>query len=715
LCAVVLMFYLPAVLAQEATTAPVPNDVERVIATLEDDQKRAQLLQQLRLLNDANRAIDSPQTSSSSAEITLELSQWVDSISARLLDSLSTLANLPYALGELGPQLINSGKTTDWFQIIAKIAAVLLCAWLVRAAVQRLLKRPRTNLEDSTPETWFSKFIIQFGRALLDFIGIGAFAICAYLILSLARLDEIPQLVSLAIINVFLLTRSVVVFARMIFSPDFGELRLIPAGDGSAQYWFLWIRRLSTVSVYGYVIIETVFLLGLPVPTYKVLLNLLGLVVLSMLIIVIQQSRRDLAEKIAGSQPETALMGVFRRQLAAFWNVFAILYLIFVYSVWVADIPGEFYYIGAGTALSLLIIIVATCVGFGFHRIIDHGFHLSEQLRVRIPSLDQRANRYVLQLKAVASILVCTIATITILDVWGLNISRWFENDMIREIGSRLGSIILIMSVAYIVWEILNISIEHGLTRARETSEEHGRLETLLPLGRKTAMLVILTLVSMIVLSELGINIGPLLAAAGVLGLAVGFGAQTLVKDIITGVFILFENSISVGDYIEVGGHEGEVENVSIRTIQLRDIEGSVHTVPFSSVSTVLNYTRDFGISKMDIGVAYREDIDRVVEVLNQIGSEMLEEPELAKDILKPLVVQGVQSLGDSSVNIRARIKTTAGMQWAMRREFYRRVKNRFDELGIEIPFPHQTIYFGVDQQGQAPAAQVQLKPLADK
>ena len=259
-------------------------------------------------------------------------------------------------------------------------------------------------------------------------------------------------------------------------------------------------------------------------------------------------------------------------------------------------------------------------VGFGLHRAIDRGFRLTEDLRTRIPSLEQRANRFVPLLKATASVLVCTVATIVILDVWGVEALRWFENDVVGEIGTRLANIVLIILMAYLVWEAFSISIEHALARAREASGDHARLKTLLPLARKTALVVICTLVTMIVLSELGINIGPLLAAAGVLGLAVGFGAQTLVKDIITGVFILIENSISVGDYVEVGGPEGEVEKVSIRTIQLRDIEGSVHTVPFSAVSTVLNYTRDFSISKLEIGIAYREDVDRVIDVLNQIG-----------------------------------------------------------------------------------------------
>ena len=712
LSAVVLAIYLPSLNAQDTATMPASTDVERVIANIEDEQKRAELLAQLRLLNTASQAADTPQIGSSGADILLELSQWVHGASAELVRSLSTLTTLPTEFSELGSRLVASGNTTNYMTVVAKIAAALLCAWLTQAVVKRLLARQRIALEGSTPRTLFSKTAIQFGRATIELLEIGAFTICAYLVMSVLRLGENPQLLMLAIINVILITRAVMVFARLLFSPDFGDLRLIPASDESAHYWFLWIRRLSAVGVYGYLSVETALLLGLPPTIHKVSLDLLGLIVLSMLIVVVQQNRQEVAAKIAGSQSTTVLIAVLRRQFAAFWNVFAVIYLIFVYAVWVAALPGGFSFIWVDSALSMLVVVLAMGIGFGLHSAIDRGFRLTEDLRARIPSLEQRMNRYLPQLKATASVMVCVLAIIAILNVWDVQALRWIENNTVGEIGSRLANIILILLVAYLVWEALSIAIEHGLARAKEASGDHARLETILPLASKTALVIICTMVSMIVLSELGINIGPLLAAAGVMGLAVGFGAQTLVKDIITGVFILIENSISVGDYVEVGGHEGEVENVSIRTIQLRDIEGSVHTVPFSAVSTVLNYTRDFSISKLDISVAYREDVDRVIDVLHQIGEGMLADPELAKDILEPLVVQGVQSLGDSSVNIRARIKTTAGKQWAMRRMFYGRMKKRFDELGIEIPFPHRTVYFGIDQQGQAPAAQVQIKPL---
>lgn len=711
-CAVMLVLNLPPVFAQGTVAAPASAEIEQIIANLEDEKKRAELLAQLRLLSAASRASDTPQADSPGAELLRELSHRVHSASSELVRALSTLTTLPTAFSDLGARLVAAGNGTIWLKVVAKIAAVLLCAWLVLAVVKRLLAGPRTALEGSAPERWLAKVPVQFGRAMLDLLAIGAFAVCAYAVLSLVRLGESSQFLTLAIINATILTRAVAVFARLLFSPRLGALRLIPASDESANYWFLWIRRLSTVGVYGYVLAETVLLLGFPATLHNVLLNLLGLVVLSMLIVVVQQNRRDVTARIAGAQSATVPIAVSRRRLADLWNVFAVLYLVFAYGVWVA-VPGGFSFIWIGSALSLLVVVLATGARFGLHRAIDRGFRLSEELRARIPSLEPRANRYVPKLKATASVLVSAVATIAILDVWGLQALDWFESGVGRELGARIGNIILIVLVAYLVWEALSIAIDHGLARAKEGSGEHARVETLLPLAQKTALVVICTLVAMTVLSELGINIGPLLAGAGVLGLAVGFGAQTLVKDIITGVFILIENSISVDDYVEVGGHEGTVEKVSIRTIQLRDIEGTVHTVPYSAVSTVLNYTRDFSISKLEISIAYREDVDRVVEVLNQIGAEMLADPELGKDILEPLVVQGVQSLGDSAVIIRARIRTTAGMQWAMRRAFHGRVKKRFDEVGIEIPFPHRTVYFGVDQQGEAPAAQVRIKPQA--
>jgi moderate conductance mechanosensitive channel len=217
--------------------------------------------------------------------------------------------------------------------------------------------------------------------------------------------------------------------------------------------------------------------------------------------------------------------------------------------------------------------------------------------------------------------------------------------------------------------------------------------------------------VGLVLLSEIGIDIAPLIASAGVLGLAIGFGAQKLVQDVITGLFILLEDSISVGDVVEVAGIGGVVEELSIRSIRLRDISGSVHTIPFSSVGTVTNLTKDFSFYVADIAIAYREDPDQVIEVCRAIVEEMRGEPAFERDILEPLDVLGVDQFADSAVIVKVRIKTKPIRQWAAGREFNKRMKKRFDELGIEIPFPHLTIYFGEDKTGNAPPGRLRVEP----
>ena len=188
-------------------------------------------------------------------------------------------------------------------------------------------------------------------------------------------------------------------------------------------------------------------------------------------------------------------------------------------------------------------------------------------------------------------------------------------------------------------------------------------------------------------------------------------------KDIITGLFILLEDSISVGDVVDVAGHSGVVESLTIRTIRLRDVQGTVHTVPFSEVSSVKNLTKEFSYALMEIGIAYREDVDDVIGVIQDVGATLRMDEGLSASILEDIQVQGLDRFDDSAVVIRARIKTKPLQQWSVRRAFNKALKRRFDELGIEMPFPHQTIYFGEDKTGAAPAAPVRLvrEPLRPK
>lgn len=230
---------------------------------------------------------------------------------------------------------------------------------------------------------------------------------------------------------------------------------------------------------------------------------------------------------------------------------------------------------------------------------------------------------------------------------------------------------------------------------------ELKRADTLSSVVRDVVRTIVLVVGGLMILSEVGVDLKPLLAAAGLGGLAIGFGAQSLVKDVITGFFILLENQIRVGDVVEVAGVGGLVEEVKLRTITLRDLSGNVHVVPNGIVDKVKNMTKVFSYYLFDVGVAYREDVDEVMAVLKEVAAEVRADPEFRDDILEPLEMLGVDQFADSAVVIKCRIKTQPIKQWKVGREMNRRIKKTFDARGIEIPFPHQTIYWGEPKQGK--------------
>lgn len=286
----------------------------------------------------------------------------------------------------------------------------------------------------------------------------------------------------------------------------------------------------------------------------------------------------------------------------------------------------------------------------------------------------------------------------------------WEFMDFAFIKGEFLGDILgvaLVAITAITIWEVFNSFLENKIHNADR--EERNRLRTLLPIIRNVAFIVFSVMFALVMLSELGIDILPLLAGAGILGIAIGFGAQTVVKDFLTGFTIILEDLIQVGDVASLGGKIGLIEKITIRKVQLRDLAGIVYTVPFSDIGVIENWTKDFSFYSLDVGVAYREDTDEVVKLLKEVDEDLRSDDKFKNLILEPIEVLGVDAFADSAVIIKARIKTKPIRQWDVGREFNRRMKYKFDEHGIEIPFPHQTIYFGEDKQGNAPSAAIRL------
>lgn len=340
---------------------------------------------------------------------------------------------------------------------------------------------------------------------------------------------------------------------------------------------------------------------------------------------------------------------------------------------------------------TVAIVVLTLAVAFGADRLSRGAWHrfagrrLSDEQRQRIR---QRLGwlRRILLAGLGGAVGLMTIQSLGVYNVMAVVGSEWG-----RRILSGVINIILVLALAVVFWEVLRALIERYLSATDAEGNQlprSGRARTLLPLVRNAAFILLVVTVGLIVLSEIGVNIAPLLAGAGVLGIAIGFGSQKLVQDIITGAFILFEDTVAVGDSVKVGEHVGTVESLSIRALKIRDGNGSLHTVPFGAVSTVINSSRGFNYAGIDVPVAYEVDTDRAGEAILALAAEMRGEPVWGAMMIDPAEVLGVERFDAASVILRVRIKTTPGDRMTLIREFNRRLKQRFDAADIAMSSP---------------------------
>jgi small conductance mechanosensitive channel len=695
LLAVVLVLAVPAggALAQEQTQDAVTlQDLESLVATIKDDSKREELVSQLNALIELKKNQQAQQVEQQSLGgiIIEQISVHSEALGRQLSALADALLRIPDGLGALRDGLSDPKVLARWTQLLLSLIAVVAAGFVVQSIVRKLLARPLSAITWREGEGPLMRLFLLAARLLLILVPPVAFAAVGGILVSLFGAESVVRSVTLALIYAVATLGAINAVSRTILAPAASAIRPVRLTDETAQYLHIWVVRVSVVGIFGYFGIQVAAYLGLAGPAQIFLHKLIALLMALLAVMLVLQNRRSVAHFIAGG--DGARMRPLRRRLAEIWHVLAILYVTTVYLVWVIGLPGGFAYIARATLLSALAILVGlAATGFAM-RLIDRGFALSDELKGRLPGLEERVNRYLPIIKSILKGVIGLISFLAVLQAWGIDILSWLSEPAGELLVSRLASIGSIILLAIVAWEALSAVIERYL--ASEDGSKSQRVRTLLPLIRKVVLAVLSVVVGLTVLSELGIEIAPLLAGAGVVGLAVGFGAQTLVRDIITGLFILIEDTISVGDFVALGGHEGTVEALSIRTIRLRDPSGTVHTIPFSDVTAVVNYTREFAYAVLEIGVAYKEDVDRVIEVVEEVGHELRNDPDQQANVLDDLQVLGLDRFDDSAVVIKARIKAVPGMQWAIRRAYNRLLKRRFDAEGIEIPFPQRTVWF---------------------
>ncbi len=712
-CLAILLSLGPAAgpaAAQE--TAPQGIDraaLEKFVATIENEQERERLLAQLKALIAAQSATQKTKAPTQPALLE-RLADRARSLTGGLQDLSAVLSDLPKAWNWLRSRLADDRQRASLVDGVWKVALAILLGLLAEWLMRLLMRGPRRRIEDRESEALAVRTGGLAVRTLLDLLPIAALAAAAYAVLPQLAPGATTARVALTLIFGFVLARAILAVGRAVLAPQVGGLRLLPLSDGTAAYLYVWLRRLANTVVYGAVAIEALAAFDLPAGAHAALLHLLGLVVAAMLIALILQNRRAVAERLRGAaegsgEARTGAWGLRRAigRLGDLWHVAAIVYVLAGLFVWLLDVEGGFAFLARATILSAVILLIAMALIAGLGRLLDRLFRIEAALLEKNPGLQQRANRYLAAVRRTVFGAILAVALLAILDVWGFGVAELLQTPAGRALVRTVLVVLVVTVGAFILWEFIETAAARYLSRLDEAGEDSRavRMRTLLPMVEKALLVAIVVVAGMIVLSEIGLDIGPLLAGAGVLGLAVGFGAQTLVKDVITGVFIIVEDSMAIGDFVTVAGRSGVVEDLSVRSVTLRGYSGSKHTIPFSSIDDVENLTKDYSYAVLDYGVGYSENVDAVIAVIREVGDGLRADPDWRDNIVEDLEIAGLQELGDSAVVIRSRFKCRPGFQWGVRREMNRRIKAAFDARGIEIPFPHVTLYFGEGNGGK--------------
>jgi moderate conductance mechanosensitive channel len=739
-----LLMFQPAK-SQEGHTAPgqaptvTPTQAQQALDVLQDDSKRVQLIQTLRTIAKAAAPASAPASPPRSlpadnlgVQLLAQVSNWFGEVSGQLATAARTMSDFPM-IWHWSAHLVTDPAARQMLLDTAwKLALVIIFAlgaeWIVRRATRRALasvdhyvpararrfdhQRSTMTSGDATPVAdarelrrwhltlayaWQLTLRLPFvlARLILDLLPLLSFAAIGNLLLATDIGGETtPRVVILAMVNAYVLCRSIFCVTAAIASPASSQPSLFVLRDETAAYIDVWWRRIVVVTVFGVALANVALLLGLYERAYLAAVRFVMLVVHLFVVVIILQCRHRIADLIRTPEGEHGLLATIRNRFAGIWHILAIVLTLALWAVWALQVKNGYALLLRYFVATVVVLAIARLVSIALMTALDRLFRINPEFLRQFPGLEARANRYVPALRATVAGVVAIITVLALLEVWGIDAIGWFSDSRVgRRLASALITIVIAGIVAFAVWEGSNAAIDQHLTRLSREGRymRAARLRTFLPMLRTTMLCIIITVVVLTALSELGVNIAPLLAGAGIIGIAIGFGSQKLVQDVITGLFLLLENAMQVGDTVTVSGLTGVVENLSIRTIRLRAGDGSIHIIPFSSVTSVTNTNRGIGNAAISVNVAYKEDTDRVGAVLKEIVTDMRKDSEFKPMIRSDLDLWGVDKVDATMATIAGQIECTDTGRWPVQREFYRRMKKRFQELGIEIARPSQT------------------------
>jgi small-conductance mechanosensitive channel len=619
-------------------------------------------------------------------------------LAARLAALRQNFADLVAALPDLPDQLERVGiilglefEEHGVFAVLFLIAGFVALGYGMAGLYSLAARRIRqwiVTLPLDTVQDRLRAVLVRFAYAIGMVAAFAVGSIGAFLLLAWPPL---LREIGLGYLVAFLALRLTLVAGRFVLAPGGERFRILPMSTPAAYFWLYRLGLAVGWFAFGWVTISLLATLGLPLEHRRFIAYALGLVLLAIGLEMVWRRPRP-AEPAEGPAA-----GRRHSHHAGAWLMSA--YFVLLWALWVA---------GAGPVFWLAVAVVGLPAAIGAtQRAVHHILRPTDA-----PPADASAAAAAEAPSIHAVYLERGLRTVLIIGA-ALLLARAWHIDLIELTATDTASTkllrgiitaVVIVLLADLGWRVLRAMIDRKLTEAQtagklegEEARRRARLLTLLPILKNMLFIVLLVIVALMVLSSVGVEIGPLIAGAGVVGVAVGFGAQTLVKDIISGMFYLLDDAFRVGEYIQSGNYKGKVESFSLRSVKLRHHRGPLFTIPFGALGAIQNMSRDWVIDKLSIGVTYDTDLDKAKKLIKQIGKELLDNPEFAPNILETLKMQGVEKFGDYAIQIRMKMMTKPGEQFVIRRRAYALIKKSFDANGIKFAFPTVQVAGGDD------------------
>jgi len=685
------------------------EDIDALMARLNDDQVRRLLIAQLQADAQKASAAGKAQQVSGLGRVI----QWFESRTELLVTRVYRLGvGLPDIPGDIGRAM---GQLTDYqgvgrFSFMVLIALVFLAVgYGAEKLFYRLTVAFRTQIDTMPGMDGILKFWGAVIKFIPDLIGLLIFTLTPFVLffLTISKEDKGLRLLFLAFLLTVVAIRLCAALLRLMLSPETDKVRLVHLSDVVARYFYRRLLLVASILAVGMILQLLLERLGATLTTRMWIMLTYGTAIVLIFAGMIWRHRHGVRDHLMQGKPAGGEENLWLRdQFAGMWHTLALAYLFLVWGLGVTNLVTADELRFRGTfILSFLIVpiyltldrlalwcldsTVAPRIETISPLMADEGS--GDASFVEEDSLKKEGANYLVIVRRVVRLVVFAAVALWFLDIWGMHVP-------IGEAAvEAVFNILVTLLLAHIVWELINAAINRKLAEGgfveeaenKDDEDEWGgagakdRSQTLLPMLRKFIGVVMVVMVTLIVLSSIGVEIGPLLAGAGVIGLAIGFGAQKLVRDILSGIFFLMDDAFRVGEYLDAGGISGTVEQITLRTIKLRHHRGMLQIVPLGDLKSITNFMRGGMVVKFDLKLPYDTDIDKVRKIIKKVGKKMLLDEELGPDFIKPLKSQGVRSVGDSVMTFRAKFTARPGTHFVIRREAYKHITAALEKAGI--------------------------------